>query len=295
MALGAAMDWAKAEDAKAGQAIMNMRFASAQNADEAIIITDSKDQAVFAYDPEKDEVMGEIQRTYSGAVLSAHALQVGKTYRLYVGGDVNGEEVAGIYDPATVTAFEGATRQCYSGTAIGGMGERPQGEMGERPEMPQNENGFTFPNRQENSGIALPGGEAPQEGDGQTPPAMGEGQTPPDWGAGAQAPGDFANGGSVSGATCTFTDEFTLSEAVNAFGSVTDYRHDLQKQEEGYLCSACGKTFADAEGKKLLSAGGAGALDGMSLLLYAVVFLAGAAGATAVFSIILLLKKRTNS
>ncbi|MBQ7035051.1 MAG: carbohydrate-binding domain-containing protein, partial [Clostridia bacterium] len=286
VALGSAMDWAKAEDAKADQAVMNLRFGAAQSADEAIIITDQKDQIVFAYDPEKDEVMGENQRTYSGAILSAEALQVGKTYRLYVGGDVEGEETAGIYDPATVTAFKGSTRQCYSGTAIGGHGGmggmRPDGEMGERPEKPQNE-GMNFPNRQENTGIALPGGEAPQEDEGQTPPAPNEGEQP------AMPPADF--GQSAEGATCTFANEFTLSEVVNAFGSVSDYRHDLQKQEKGYLCTACGETFADAQGKNPLSAKGSG---WASMLLYVLVYLAGAATATAVFAILLILKKRKN-
>ncbi len=280
VALGSAMDWAKAADAKATQAIMNIRFGESQNADEAIVITDSKDQVVFAYDPEKDEVMGEIQRTYSGAILSAKALQVGKTYRLYVGGDVAGEEKAGIYDPETVTKFSDATRQCYSGTAVGGH----EG-MDEGPRKPQNE-GMAFPHRQENTGIALPGGQAPQEGEGKTPPTWNDGEQP------SQPPADFGQGQVMAGATCTFTDEFALSEAVNAFGSVTDYRHDLQKQEKGYFCSACGNTFADAQGQKLLSDGSNSGW--ISVLIYAVVFLAGAATATAVFAILLLLKKRKN-
>ena len=148
---------------------------------------------------------------------------------------------------------------------------------------------MNFPNRQENTGIALPGGQAPQGEQGKTPPAMGEGQQPPDWSADQQPPAGFGQGQQAAGATCSYTAEFTLSEFANSFSSVTDYCHTLQKQGSSYICTACGEAFADAAGKNPLSAKGSG---WVSVLLYVLVYLAGAATATAVFAILLLLKKR---
>ena len=88
VALGASMDWAESDGSEnAGQAAVNLSFSQRQSADEAIVITDTDGKVVFAYDPDKDEVAGGNARWYSGAILSAPGLSVG--------GDVEGEEVAG--------------------------------------------------------------------------------------------------------------------------------------------------------------------------------------------------------
>lgn len=124
VALGSTMDWAEADDSsEAGHVTMNLRFSSSQSADEAIIITDAEGNVVFAYDPDKDEVAGSQVRWYQGAVISCESLEVGESYYVYVGGDVYGDEVMGIYDVSTVTGFsEDAKRQGYTGTDGFGFG-----------------------------------------------------------------------------------------------------------------------------------------------------------------------------
>ena len=116
VALGASMDWAESDGSKnAGQAAVNLSFSQRQSADEAIVITDTDGKVVFAYDPDKDEVAESNARWYSGAILSAPGLTVGGEYYIYiyVGGDVEGEEVAGVYDPDSVTGFTAdAKQQC---------------------------------------------------------------------------------------------------------------------------------------------------------------------------------------
>lgn len=270
VSLGSAMDWAKA-DSSAQQAVMNMRFSQSQDSGEAIIVTDEKGKVVFAYDPDKDEVTGSNIRTYSGAVLSAPGLQVGGSYQVYVGGDVTGTEVSGVYDTATVTEFTGATQQCWSGNAMGGMGG------GFRPDD-------------------MGGREQPIE-QGGTPPEMpNEGGTPPegfDFGGGR---GGF--GQMQTNATCTYEQAFTLTETVNAFSNVSDLRHSLQSGKDGYTCTACGDTFADEAGTVLLSKGEPAQTEqeepqqSPSVWGYVLAFLAGAALTAIPFTIILLKKRR---
>lgn len=73
----------------------------------------------------------------------APGLQVGKTYNLYVGGDVTGTEVSGVYNAASVIGFTGATQQGISSNSVGGMG-RPNGNF-ERPNKGERPEGFTPP------------------------------------------------------------------------------------------------------------------------------------------------------
>lgn len=125
VALGASMDWAESDGSKnAGQAAVNLSFSQRQSADEAIVITDTDGKVVFVYDPDKDEVAEGNARWYSGAILSAPGLSVGGEYYISVGGDVEGEEVAGVYDPDSVTGFTtDAKQQCWTGTGtLGGFG-----------------------------------------------------------------------------------------------------------------------------------------------------------------------------
>lgn len=178
VALGSTMDWAEADDTNdSNQVTMNLRFASAQHADEAIIITDADGKVVFAYDADKDEVAGSNIRQYQGAIISSDAFKVGQTYSVYVGGDVTGEEIEGIYDPATVIGFsEDARQQGYTGSELGGRPgmpvERPEGmespagfdpgQMGgQRPEMPGDE--FVFINGQPLTGPGEPVGNVTAE------------------------------------------------------------------------------------------------------------------------------------
>jgi hypothetical protein len=128
VATGATMDWAES-DSK--QVTMNLQFASDQASDEAIIVTDKNGKVLFAYDPDKDETAGANNRGYRGAVISSPEFKVGETYYVYVGGDVQGTEVDGLYDAATVTGFSGAARQIYTGTEVQKFpGMPPEGDFG---------------------------------------------------------------------------------------------------------------------------------------------------------------------
>lgn len=273
VALGSTMDWAEADQtAQTTQAVLNLRFAGSQDSTEAIVITDTDDKVVFAYDPDKDEVTGTNQRTYSGAIVSASGLQVGGTYRIYVGGNVEGSEKAGVYDAATVTGFTDAAQQCYSGNSVGGMG-----------------GGFRPQNRPDD----LDGQQQRPQGDREnmTPPEGMENFKPDKNG---NVTGFFGQG-QQGGATCAYTKDFALSQTVNAFASVTDYRHDLQKAEgeDHYVCGACGSTFADGEGTVQLTVGtGPQKQEVPTVWGYVLCFLAGVITATAVFGVIYLLRKK---
>lgn len=124
LATGSTMDWPESDS---NQVTINLQFANMQNNDEAIIITDMEDQVLFAYDPDKDETTGVNNRQYQGAVISSPEFSVGDTYHIYLGGEIEGEEVDGLYDVSTVTSFTGATQQTNAGLATN-MG-RPGGMM----------------------------------------------------------------------------------------------------------------------------------------------------------------------
>ncbi len=171
IALGSTMDWAESDSA---QVTMNLRFAEYKASDSAVIVTKDDGSVVFAYDPSEDEVLGQNVRKYMGAVISSPNLSLGETYNVYIGGTVNGEENAGVYDVSTITDFTDTYIQEYTGTDVGGfMGGRP-GFGGGRPdgmefadgEMPQPPNGMEF-NEGERpelpEGMEMPTGERPEK------------------------------------------------------------------------------------------------------------------------------------
>ena len=268
VALGGTMDWAESDETvQNAQVVLNMRFSGIQSADEAVIITDTQGNVVFAYDPDKDEVLGNNGRVYSGAILSCPGLEVGQGYHIYVGGNVTGTETSGVYDTDTVTGFEGAVQQCYSGTAVGGFGGMngnrfPGDQRPDKGDMPQ---GFQPGD--------MPQGFQPGEsfqGNGQRP----EGNMDP-----GQMGGFFGGqmGNGQTGATCTYDRVFTMSKTVNAFSSVSDVQHDSATLAKDGTCSLCGSAASTAEVNPLIG--------------YAVAFLLGAMSASAVFVIVLLVKK----
>ena len=250
VALGSTMDWAESDESgsEGDQAVMNLRFASAQSADEAIIVTDTEGNVVFAYDPDKDEVAGSNVRWYSGAILSSAEIKVGGSYFVYVGGDVTGDELGGVYDISTVTGFsDEAKQQSYSGTGeLGGFGgrgrggfpggngtnppQRPDGNGGTPSEgmTPPDGNGGTPPEGMtppDGNGGTPPEGMTPPDGNGGTPP---EGMTPPDGNGGTppQMPGGqggFPGFGSGDGQqTGESSVIFEMTDRVNGFSGVAD-------------------------------------------------------------------------
>ena len=167
VATGSTMDWPESDSS---QVTMNLQFAADQASDEAIIVTDQDGKVIFAYDPDKDETAGSNNRGYKGAVISCPEFKVGEMYHVYIGGDVEGSEVNGLYDAATVTGFSGAVRQAFTGTDVGGFGRFGMG--GPRPDDGD------FPGRPEDGGRPEPPadgrpGEGGFPGERPEPPAGG--------------------------------------------------------------------------------------------------------------------------
>lgn len=208
LATGSTMDWAESNST---QVTMNLQFAQMQEKDEAIVVTDAAGIVVFAYDPDADENAEGINRGYQGVVLSCPNLQQGSIYHVYVGGDVSGTDVSGLYDPNSVTAFTG-TRQQYTGTDVGrgGMhGARPEGDF-QRPEGDfQRPEGEQFSKPGDQFGERPEGGKFP---DGERP-EMPEGQMP------QGGFGGFPGGQPMDGEPSV---DFFMNDSVNAFSGITD-------------------------------------------------------------------------
>ncbi len=127
VALGSTMDWAESDQSLDYDAsTMNLRFSSSRSAGDAIVVTDSDGKVVFAYDPDKDEVTGAKVRTYQGAIISCDNFELDKSYNVYIGGEIEGEEVLGVYDVATITSVTNTTQQSYGSSQGGGSSNRPQ-------------------------------------------------------------------------------------------------------------------------------------------------------------------------
>ena len=231
LATGSTMDWPESESE---QVTMNLQFEEAQNSDEAIIVTDSDGNVVFAYDPDQDETTGSYNRGYQGAVISCAEFEVGSTYYVYIGGTVTGEDTNGLYDNSTVTGFTGAMRQIYTGTDVGmdnmpGTGnDSGMGDMGDMDGMGDSDTTF-------------PGGDSMGDMDG-----MGDSDTTLPDGDSMGDMGDFGDmgdmGGDSSGGSSqiqprstlydtaagaveegtTYSNQFYLTDYVNEFSGVQD-------------------------------------------------------------------------
>jgi hypothetical protein len=230
VALGSTMDYASSgDDAEGGQAAMNLRFSGYQSADEAIIVTDTEGNVVFAYDPDKDEVAGANVRTYSGAIVSAPGIETGKEYYVYIGGNVEGSETEGVYDVSTVTGFsEEARQQCYTGTDdLGGRFRFGGPQGGQRPEGGQ--------------GQMRPGGFGGQRPEGMEPPESFSGERPelPEGFDPAQGrPGSMGGENTdLSGANTVFA----MEKKVNSFSGVSDWDPEAAQ--------SAGRPQAPAEGQ----------------------------------------------
>lgn len=225
VALGSTMDWAESDS---DQVTMNLQFAQYQSSGSAIVVTKEDGTVVFAYDPSEDEVLGENMRQYMGAVISCPQFAQGEYYQVYLDGTVTGSDVGGVYDVATITAYDGGTQMQYTGTDVnmrGGMGgRRLDGEGfkdfdGERPELPEGE---TMP--EDGFGDRGHGGQRPDGFGGEMPgdfggekPTLPEGETlpdgePPEGGHPGQSDMDTGREASTL---------FYMQDKVNAFSGVT--------------------------------------------------------------------------
>ncbi len=219
-AFGSTMDWAES-DSK--QVTMNLQFAQNQSSGASIVLAYPDGTAVFAYDPNQDEILDENVRQYMGAIVSSPNLQVGQSYELYLGSTISGTETGGVYDVASVSGFTGGSQMAYTGTDVGGFGgmggQRPgnmggefTGQMPEGIEPPEDFDPSqmnTPPNRLErpdwNEGQMPEGMEMPQ--DGQLP----EGMEKPD---GMKGDPQSDRGSAVENTL------FYLTDQVNAFSGI---------------------------------------------------------------------------
>ena len=126
VALGSTMDWATNDSSVSyTHSVMNLQFSSSKSAGDAIVITDTNGNGIFAYDPDKDEVTGTQTRTYTGAIVSCDAFEIGQSYNVYIGGEVTGTETMGVYDMSTVTGVSSTYQQSYGSTSTGGSSGFP--------------------------------------------------------------------------------------------------------------------------------------------------------------------------
>ena len=174
---------------------------------------------------------------------------------MYIGGTVNGSENAGIYDIFTVTGFEDARQQAYSGTDVmmrpGGMAGFGGGKVhmdnfdpnniGEKPEGFEMPDGEKFDPNQFNPENMPDGTINPERNNGENfyPNIFGEfpnGIKPPDdfkdkvgidekgnlIGFDGEGQFDFDNGQNVAG---NINDKtlFFMQDKVNNFSGVSDY------------------------------------------------------------------------
>ncbi len=130
-------------EASSEQLFMMLEFG--QETDDLVVVTDADDKPVFAYDFPHD---------YMYIAFSTPELQEG-TYRVYLGGEIEGEQQDGLYDPASIVSYTPGTRMQHGGDSVrqrgmtpgegmnafdpGSMGTPPEGmQPGEAPEMPEN-------------------------------------------------------------------------------------------------------------------------------------------------------------
>ena len=108
VALGSSMDGV-AQDEN-GQVVADFNFSRGQQFDEAIILTDTANKVVFAYDQDQDEqAKGSTAKSYQRVIVSTPELTKGSTYHLYIGGDVTGtNDGTGLFTAKTATGFTDA-------------------------------------------------------------------------------------------------------------------------------------------------------------------------------------------
>ena len=193
IALGSTMDWAESDSR---QVTMNLQFASNQSADAAVVVTREDGTVIFAYDPSADEVLSDSRRVYSGAVISCGNFHVGETYHVYVDGKVTGEDIGGVYDVTTVTAYSGGMQMAYTGTDVmsrpGGFGMAPPAGMEMPDDFDPNNLSENFNPDERPEGMEIPEGFNP----GEKPEGMKmpEGFNPGEKQEGMGSPGNFQPG-----------------------------------------------------------------------------------------------------
>lgn len=207
VSLGSTMDWAESDS---NQVTMNLQFASMQNEDESIVITNQDGKVIFAYDPDQDEVTGSYLRKYQGAIFSSPDLAVGDTYYVYIGGTLTGTENDGIYDCSTITDYTGGTQQSYTGTDVGKLFGNGGGRPGDGMTGTGSSDNDTPPSKPNDN-------ETNTDSD-TTPPSKPDGNEI----SGDTSPQTSGQTSDASDSTTTASSYFYMTDKVNSFSGVTD-------------------------------------------------------------------------
>ena len=209
IALGSTMDWTESDSE---QVTMNLQFAGSQSSDAAVVVSREDGTVIFGYDPSADEVLAENSRVYSGAVISSANFHVGENYHVYVDGEVAGEDAGGVYDPTTVTSYEGGIPMAYTGTDVrmrpGGFGG---GQMPGNMEPPEG----IEPGKMEK-------GDRPEPPEGFKAGQMEVREPPEDFQPGEMPEGmEFPDGMEMNGEAGEPSEEFYMQDKVNFFSGLT--------------------------------------------------------------------------
>lgn len=118
-------------EADSAQLFMMLEFS--ESTDQLVVVTDENDVPVFAYDFPHD---------YMYVAFSSPALEEGKTYRVYLGGEIEGEARNGLYESIVrytpgVRMQHGAGSAQQRGFAMPDGMQPPEGaDFGNPPELP---------------------------------------------------------------------------------------------------------------------------------------------------------------
>ena len=123
ISFGGTLNWPEQESLGT---TFNIQFIDGVPTDKAFIITDTEGKVLFCYDPSKDDIINKYVRNSKGVIISKPGFNIGEYYHLYIGGKVDGNENAGLYDVESIKDFSGAVQQMYcSGQVFEGGGFYP--------------------------------------------------------------------------------------------------------------------------------------------------------------------------
>lgn len=145
LASGSAMD-----GLDAGSKAMVLDFASEQSGNKAILVTNSDEDPLFAYDPAKDNTIAANTRGYKRLIINAPGISRGNSYNVYVGGSLTGTASDGLYDIDSITKASSVYALSCTGSGSSGSNNGPAG--GEPPSGTPPTNGPDIRNTADTTG-----------------------------------------------------------------------------------------------------------------------------------------------
>ena len=119
ISVGGMVDW---PSERSDQNTLMLQFKEPVSAKNALVVTDTSGNVVFAWDSAKNSTVGNFIGDCLGIAISSSDFVPGENYYLYLGGCISGDETDGIYNPQTVTGFSGAKKQIYYSDEMFGTG-----------------------------------------------------------------------------------------------------------------------------------------------------------------------------